>query len=65
MVGRLLVAEQHVAQIDAIDAGMVKNYAAQVMQSVSPAIAAVGPVAKLESHDTFARRFGALANAAE
>jgi hypothetical protein len=35
------------------------------MQSTAPAIAAIGPVARLESHDTFARRFGALADAAE
>ena len=64
-LGRVQPIAEIVAQIDAIDAATVKRYAAQVMQSVSPAIAAVGPVAKLESHDTFARRFGALANAAE
>jgi hypothetical protein len=28
------------------------------MQSPSPAIAAIGPVAKLESYETFAGRFG-------
>jgi predicted Zn-dependent peptidase len=64
-LGRVQSVPEIVAQIDAIDVGVVKRYAAGVMQSISPAIAAIGPVAKLESHDSFARRFGALANAAE
>jgi predicted Zn-dependent peptidase len=64
-LGRVQSVPEIVGQIDAIDAGMVKRYAAQVMQSASPAIAAVGPVSRLESHDNFSRRFGALANAAE
>ena len=64
-LGRVQSVGEIVAQIDAIDAGAVKRYAAQVMQSTAPAIAAIGPVARLESHDTFARRFGALADAAE
>jgi predicted Zn-dependent peptidase len=64
-LGRVQSLGEIVAQIDAIDAGAVRRYAARVMQSVSPAIAAIGPVSKLESHDIFARRFGALASAAE
>jgi hypothetical protein len=40
------------------------------MQNGVPAIAAVGPIGKLEAHQTFARRFGAgnlksMASAAE
>ena len=57
---------------DAIDAGAVKRYAAKVMRAGTPAIAAVGPIGRLENHATFARRFGAapldsksLADAAE
>ncbi len=64
-LGRVQDAAEIAAQIDAIDVAAVKNYAARVMQSTRPAIAAIGPVARLESHDTFARRFGALADAAE
>jgi predicted Zn-dependent peptidase len=64
-LGRVQSVAEIVAQIDAVDAGAVKRYAAQVMQSVSPAIAAIGPVSRLESHHNFARRFGALASAAE
>ncbi len=64
-LGRVQTVAEIVAQIDAIDAAAVKRYAASVMQSSLPAIAAVGPVSRLESHDHFARRFGALATAAE
>jgi hypothetical protein len=38
---------------------MVRRYAARVLETGSPAIAAIGPVSRLESHDRFARRFGA------
>jgi predicted Zn-dependent peptidase len=64
-LGHVQSVPEIVAQIDSIDAAAVKRYAAGVMESASPAIAAIGPVARLESHDKFARRFGALADAAE
>ena len=64
-LGKVQSVPEIVAQIDSIDAATVKRYAACVMESASPAIAAIGPVAKLESHGKFARRFGALADAAE
>jgi len=65
-LGRVQSAAEIVAQLDAIDAAMVKRYAARVMQAGQPSIAAVGPVGKLESHTAFARRFGdPLADAAE
>jgi hypothetical protein len=64
-LGRVQSVPEIVAQIDSIDAAAVKRYAALVMESASPAIAAIGPVARLETHDNFARRFGALADAAE
>jgi predicted Zn-dependent peptidase len=70
-LGRVQSAAEIVAQLDAIDAATVKRYAAQVMQGVpaesGPTIAAVGPISKLESHMTFARRFGrmSVASAAE
>src|SRR5476651_1119715 len=65
-LGRVQSAAEIVAQLDGIDAAAVKRYAAQVMQSSSPTIAALGPVGKLESHAKFSRRFGAsIADAAE
>jgi predicted Zn-dependent peptidase len=70
-LGRVQSAAEIVAQLDGIDAAIVKRYAAQVMQSVDagigPTIAAVGPVGKLESQAVFARRFGRtiVASAAE
>ena len=56
-LGKVQSAAEIVAQLDAIDAAAVKHYAMQVMQQGNPTIAAVGPVARLESHAEFARRF--------
>jgi predicted Zn-dependent peptidase len=56
-LGKVQSAAEIVAQLDAIDAAAVKRYAGQVMADARPTIAAVGPVAKLESHAAFARRF--------
>jgi predicted Zn-dependent peptidase len=66
-LGRIQSPAEIVAQLDAIDAHAVKRYAAKVMTSANPTIAALGPIGKLESRATFAARFGAhtLASAAE
>jgi predicted Zn-dependent peptidase len=66
-LGKVQTAAEIVAQLDAIDAVAVKRFAARVMQDGAPAIAAVGPIGKLESHQNFARRFGgkSMASAAE
>jgi len=64
-LGRVQSAVEIVAQLDAIDAGAVKRYAASVIADANlqngPTIAAVGPVGKLEGHTKFAGRFGAPA----
>jgi hypothetical protein len=39
----------------------VRRFGERVMQGVNPAMAAVGPVGKLEKHSVFARRFGSSA----
>jgi predicted Zn-dependent peptidase len=57
-LGRVLSVEEMVSKLDAVDAAEVRRFASQIMQSPSPAIAAIGPVAKLESYETFAGRFG-------
>ncbi|HEX2760402.1 MAG TPA: insulinase family protein, partial [Rhizomicrobium sp.] len=56
-LGKVQSAAEIVAQLDAIDAGIVKRYAARVMQEAKPTIAAVGPVERLEPYAAFARRF--------
>ncbi len=66
-LGRIQSPAEIIAQLDAIDLGAVRRYACQVMQAGKPSIAAIGPIGRLESHDRFARRFGAgaLPQAAE
>ncbi len=57
--GRVLSTEELAAKLDAVDAAAVRRFGAQVLENGIPAIAAVGPISKLEAYDTFARRFGA------
>ena len=66
-LGRIQPPAEIIAQLDAVELDAVKAYAARVMQAGRPAIAAIGPIARLESQDRFARRFdaGALPQAAE
>jgi predicted Zn-dependent peptidase len=68
-LGKVQSAAEIVAQLDAIDAPTVMAFATQLMQAKTPTIAAVGPIAKLEAHHAFARRFGGgsgiLSSAAE
>ena len=63
--GRVLSIEELTAKLDAIDASAVRRFGERVMTAAEPAIAAVGPIGKLESHATFARRFGTALRAAE
>jgi predicted Zn-dependent peptidase len=64
-LGRVQTPAEIVAQLNDIDAAAVRRFAARVMQSGAPTIAAVGPVKKLESHSKFSGRFGSYADAAE
>ena len=57
--GRVQTIAEMTAKLDAVDAAAVRRFGARVLDAGSPAIAAVGPVSKLESFDAFARRFGA------
>lgn len=63
--GRVLPIEELTARLDAVDAAAVRRFGARMMTASVPAIAAVGPVRALESHEVFARRFGAALKAAE
>ena len=62
-LGRVQPVAEIVAALDGIDADQLRRYAAFTMRS--PAMAAVGPVGRLESFATFAGRFGAAKAAAE
>jgi predicted Zn-dependent peptidase len=57
-LGRVQSVAEITERLEAIDAEAVKRFAAFTM--AGPSIAAVGPVAKLESHATFAARFSPL-----
>ena len=57
--GRVLSIEELTQRLDAVDAAAVRRFGSRLMEQGRPAIAAVGPVGRLESYDAFARRFGA------
>ncbi|MBV9549162.1 MAG: insulinase family protein [Alphaproteobacteria bacterium] len=57
-LGRVQPPSEIIAQLDAIDLGAVKRYAGRVVETGKSAIAAIGPIARLENHERFARRFG-------
>lgn len=57
--GRVQSIEELTARLDAVDAATVRRFGRRVMMSESPAIAAIGPLGRLENHATFAGRFGA------
>ena len=58
-LGRVLSVGEMVERLDAVDVAEVRRFGSLIMQSMSPAVAAIGPVGKLENYETIARRFGA------
>jgi predicted Zn-dependent peptidase len=56
--GRVLSVDELIARVDAVDAAALARFAENICQTGNPAIAAVGPVKRLESRDRFAQRFG-------
>jgi predicted Zn-dependent peptidase len=56
--GRVLSVEEMTAKLDAVDAAAVRRFGSTLMNTACPAMAAVGPVARLERHDVFSGRFG-------
>ncbi|TNE59549.1 MAG: insulinase family protein [Alphaproteobacteria bacterium] len=55
--GRVQSAEEMVAQIEAVDVANLKAFATRLMETNAPALAAIGPIERLESYDQFAARF--------
>ena len=56
--GRVLDVEELIHRVNAVDSGVLKRFASRLCERGEPAIAAVGPAKRLESRETFARRFG-------
>ena len=59
--GRVLSIEELTAKLDEVDVTAVRRFGTRLMNSVRPAVAALGPVVALENYDTFAGRFGGSA----
>jgi predicted Zn-dependent peptidase len=60
--GRVLPVEELTARLDEVDAAAVRRFGARLMMSQRPAIAALGPVKRVESYEVFADRFGGSAS---
>jgi predicted Zn-dependent peptidase len=63
--GRVLTIEELTTKLDAVDVAAVQRFGARLMNTGKPSLAALGPVGKLESYDSFANRFGAARQAAQ
>ena len=62
-IGRIQPVAEIVAQLEAVDASAVRQFAARTMRE--PSMAALGPVTRLESHNKFSARFARGLRAAE
>jgi len=60
--GRVVSVEELTTKLEAVDARKVREFGERIMASPKPAIAAIGPVTKLESYGSFTARFGSGAN---
>ena len=56
--GHVIPVPELIERIDAVDAGVLRRFARDVCMRGTPAMAAVGPIGKLESLERFANRFG-------
>src|SRR5258707_11919603 len=56
--GRVLGIEELIDRVEAVDAAALRRFAEQLCRRGDPAIAAVGPVKRLEAREAFAHRFG-------
>lgn len=58
--GRVLTVQEVIERIEAVDVTALRRFAEGVCARGQPAIAALGPVKRLESRDAFAARFGTV-----
>ena len=57
LFGRPLPVAEMTSRVDAIDCEAVRRTARRILEGCRPTVAALGPVAKLESHDAITARF--------
>lgn len=60
--GRVLSIEELTQMLDSVGLAAVRRFGTRVMETGVPALAALGPIGKLEAYRTFANRFGAAAS---
>lgn len=56
--GRVLSPDELVKRFESVDGVQLKRFGTGLMETGRPALAALGPVARLDSYDTIAARFG-------
>jgi hypothetical protein len=56
--GRPVSTSEMIAKVDAVDASAIRRFGTHLLQRSTPAFAAFGPIAKLDSYDRIAARFG-------
>jgi predicted Zn-dependent peptidase len=56
--GRVVPVAELVEELEAVDVGAVRRFAAQVIGTDQPSLVALGPIERVESYDKFAARFG-------
>jgi predicted Zn-dependent peptidase len=55
--GRPIPPAELLAEIDAVDAAALADFARGMLEAGPPVLSAIGPIASLESYDTIAARF--------
>lgn len=63
--GRVIPVDEIKWKLDAVSVGAVRQFGEHLMTTRHPALAALGPLGKLESYERFAGRFSPAAHAAE
>lgn len=56
--GRVLPVAELIEKVDAVDAAALRRFAERVMRVGAPALAALGPVARLAGYEAIAAKFG-------
>jgi predicted Zn-dependent peptidase len=56
--GRVVPLDEIIARVDAVDAAAIRRFAHALAKRGKPAVAALGPIAQLESYERLAARFG-------
>ncbi|HVV64124.1 MAG TPA: pitrilysin family protein [Rhizomicrobium sp.] len=60
--GRVLSVEEMTAKLDEVDVAAVRRFGERLMACAAPALAALGPIGRIEGYERFAARFGGAAS---